>query len=55
MKCANIIGMVFKDQIHLRNPSMYNITLLMNAGVKDKQFLDDIVETSLKQAALGNR
>ena len=24
----------------------------MNAGVKDKQFLDEIVETSLKQAAL---
>ena len=46
------IGMVFNVQIPL--PSLFTATslLLMNVqGVKDKKVLDEIVETSLRQAA----
>ena len=47
------IGMVFQRPNPFAKSIYKNITFAYErAGVKDKQFLDDIVETSLKQAAL---
>ena len=47
------IGMVFQRPNPFAKSIYKNITFAYErAGVKDKQFLDEIVETSLKQAAL---
>ena len=47
------IGMIFQRPNPFAKSIYKNITFAYErAGVKDKQFLDEIVETSLKQAAL---
>ncbi|AEF25246.1 phosphate import ATP-binding protein 2 [Streptococcus parauberis KCTC 11537] len=50
------IGMVFQRPNPFAKSIYRNITFAHErAGVKDKQILDEIVETSLKQAALWNQ
>ncbi|WP_164682850.1 phosphate ABC transporter ATP-binding protein PstB [Streptococcus hyointestinalis] len=50
------IGMIFQRPNPFAKSIYRNITFAYErAGVKDKQFLDEIVETSLKQAALGDQ
>ena len=53
MKCVNILGMVFQRPNPFAKSIYRNITFAHERkGVRDKQTLDEIVETSLKQAGL---